>query len=87
MKQLDEKIAARRVIALGLATYYTMRGYRHVAFSALTCGAEVTVFVDTEEEAQRAKEESKSNIIEDCKCAIRKWENECGEYFTYCVEY
>lgn len=87
MKQLDEQIAARRVIALGLATYYTMRGYRHVNLSAFSGGAEVTVFVDTEEEAQRAKEESKPNLIEDCKCEIRQWENECGEYFTYKVEY
>lgn len=87
MRYTKEERDSRRVLALGLATLYTLKGYDHVTFSCFKYGAEVTVYVDTEEEAKKAEQESQMSIVAGCSSQIQEWDNENGHYYSYTIEY
>ena len=87
MRYTKEERDSRRVLALGLVTLYVMKGYDHVTLSSHKYDAEVTVYVDTEEEAKKAEQESQLSIVAGCSSQIQKWHNENGDYYTYSVEY
>ena len=71
MKYSSEEMASRRILALGLATLYSMKGYRHVTYSGFLYGSEVTVYVDTIEEAKKAELESRTHRLDGCSSQIQ----------------
>lgn len=87
MEYLEEEVASRRVIALGLATFYTMKCYEHVNLSCYKYGADVTLFIDTRDEAEKALEEAKNYVVEDCSTEIVEWNNESGHYYSLEIKY
>lgn len=87
MRYTKEESDSRKVIAIGLATYYTLRGYRHVTLSCFGDGAEVTIYVDTKEELEKAEKESRMSILDGCTMQTKEWDNEIGHYYSYSVEY
>lgn len=87
MRYTKEESDSRKVLAIGLATLYTLKGYRHVTLSCYREGAEVTIYVDTKEELEKAEQESMMSIVNGCSSHKREWDNENGHYYSYSVEY